>query len=542
MEAVRGVENCVFQHTPQRKRGINAILADVNDFSDLPKRSAHVAALDSMQKQQPGPAKPRGNPAAGNLQKAANRIQMERKERETPKIKTPDTMSAIIKDDRFPYVSEALSLFLERNFSPDVHKALAIHIFSQAILQHDMGIMEASKLSTSTTGFSDQVIRRWATEYYSTALLFYVDEVDNDLIKDIITSNRGHHPKSLTLMACKEFQKDARQFVHKNACVKGQPNLTSRDFAEWVKANWGHDIADDTARRWLHKLGFNQQRYGKGVYFDGHEREDAVASRERFLDLMTVADQRAYNSSNVLCEGEKPILRVYHDETTFYTNTYQTFYWSDDTNIALRGKSLGQAIMVSDYIDEAGGFLTLDKFEAREYLEHSKEGYFTNKRFVEQALKAVDIFNAKYPGIIGMFIFDNAPSHRKLSEDQLNVKVMNVGPGGKQPKMKNTIWNDSTQTMTLPDGSPKGMRIVLEERGVDTSGWTADRMRQELRTHHDFCNAKTIIEEEIESRGHMCVFLPKFHCELNPIERVWCHAKKHVKAHNNGTVTKNGRD
>ena len=52
-----------------------------------------------------------------------------------------------------------------------------------------------------------------------------------------------------------------------------------------------------------------------------------------------------------------------------------------------------------------------------------------NKRFVEQALKAVDIFNAKDPGRIGMFIFDNAPSHQKLSEDQLNVKVMNVGPG-----------------------------------------------------------------------------------------------------------------
>lgn len=60
-------------------RGINTTLVAVNDFSDLPKWSAHVAASDSMQKQQPGPAKPRGNPAVANLQKAANRIQMERK-------------------------------------------------------------------------------------------------------------------------------------------------------------------------------------------------------------------------------------------------------------------------------------------------------------------------------------------------------------------------------------------------------------------------------------------------------------------------------
>lgn len=31
--------------------------------------------------------------------------------------------------------------------------------------------------------------------------------------------------------------------------------------------------------------------------------------------------------------------------------------------------------------------------------------------------------------------------------------------------------------MTLPDGNPKGMRMILEERGVDTSGWIADKIR-----------------------------------------------------------------
>ena len=40
---------------------------------------------------------------------------------------------------------------------------------------------------------------------------------------------------------------------------------------------------------------------------------------------------------------------------------------------------LGQAIMVSDYIDELGGFLTMDKFKAREYVKHSREGYFTKQ-------------------------------------------------------------------------------------------------------------------------------------------------------------------
>ena len=40
----------------------------------------------------------------------------------------------------------------------------------------------------------------------------------------------------------------------------------------------------------------------------------------------------------------------------------------------------------------------------------------------------------------------------------------------------------------------------------------------------------------MESRGHICAYLPKFHCELNPIEQCWCHAKKYTRAHCNGSI------
>ena len=51
---------------------------------------------------------------------------------------------------------------------------------------------------------------------------------------------------------------------------------------------------------------------------------------------------------------------------------------------------------------------------------------------------------------------------------------MNVNPGGKQPKMRSTIFNGQVQHMVFPDdysdsklqGKPKGMRIVLQERGL----------------------------------------------------------------------------
>ena len=45
-------------------------------------------------------------------------------------------------------------------------------------------------------------------------------------------------------------------------------------------------------------------------------------------------------------------------------------------------------------------------------------------------------------------------------------------------------------------------------------------MRTILSNHNDFFNENTEAEHYIESRGLQCFFLPKFHCELNPIERV----------------------
>ncbi|KJA14630.1 hypothetical protein HYPSUDRAFT_98697, partial [Hypholoma sublateritium FD-334 SS-4] len=37
----------------------------------------------------------------------------------------------------------------------------------------------------------------------------------------------------------------------------------------------------------------------------------------------------------------------------------------------------------------------------------------------------------------------------------------------------------------------------------------------------DFKNQPSMLETFIKSRGHECIFLPKFHCELNPIEMYW---------------------
>lgn len=44
-----------------------------------------------------------------------------------------------------------------------------------------------------------------------------------------------------------------------------------------------------------------------------------------------------------------------------------------------------------------------------------------------------------------------------------------------------------------------------------------------LSLQSDFANEKTLLQSVIEEAGHVCLFLPKFHCELNPIEIYWSY-------------------
>ena len=146
--------------------------------------------------------------------------------------------------------------------------------------------------------------------------------------------------------------------------------------------------------------------------------------------------------------------------------------------------------MVSDFIDEKNGFVRSDTEEARVYLETQRDGYFNNDHLLQQVENTIDIFEQVHPEAQGLFLFDNAPSHKKLADDALNVDRMNVHPGGMQPAMRSTIWDGKVQTMVYPDGTPKGMKAVLEERGIDTKRMKAANMREKLKSYEDFTNVK----------------------------------------------------
>ena len=55
------------------------------------------------------------------------------------------------------------------------------------------------------------------------------------------------------------------------------------------------------------------------------------------------------------------------------------------------------------------------------------------------------------------------------------------------------------------------------------SNWCC--MHHALSLQEDFATEKLMLQHYIENWGHICMFLPKFHCELNLIEMLWGYAK-----------------
>jgi hypothetical protein len=52
-----------------------------------------------------------------------------------------------------------------------------------------------------------------------------------------------------------------------------------------------------------------------------------------------------------------------------------------------------------------------------------------------------------------------------------------------------------------------------------------------MENQPNFLAQKSLVQEVIEAVGHLCLVLPKFHCELNFIEFFWGAVKRYLREH-----------
>ena len=507
---------------------------------------------DTTLERAPGPS---SSLAAAALIQAEHHVRAECSESELSSSDSPSSDEPFC-DDRIQAAADDFMVSL-----PSVQrKTLAVLLMHSFKVRQNMRVTDAAIESGSITGFNERTVRQYHKQF-----------VEN---KGQFPETKQGRYKKMCLLNDEELRLEASMWVRANAYKKGEANMTASTFCQWVNDELlpSHHLPPElprcislrTAMRWLHKLGFRPTSHKKGAYVDGHEREDVVAHRAEFL--MKLKELKESHLPPPPCSDEpaatppldaefkKKLVLIYHDESIFSTNEGQHWMWASEDMAVLKPKTRGSGIMVSDYIDQHNGFLRLGDEEyrnakagdpsfpkeARALLEYGaeREGYWTSEKFIANVADAVRIAEFKYPPHTHSicWLFDQSSCHRAFAEDALNAKRMNLRPGGKQPKMHDTSWGGKPQKLCFDDGVPKGMKQVLEERGINTRTLHADDMRIILANHEDFRTEKTIVEQYITSRGHTVLFIPKFHCELNPIERVWGQAKVYTRAHTNYTL------
>lgn len=193
----------------------------------------------------------------------------------------------------------------------------------------------------------------------------------------------------------------------------------------------------------------------------------------------------------------------------------------------------------------------------------NRDGYWKNSDLVKQVEECIPLFEAFHnPNEYQLlFAFDNSQNHHAKPPDALLVnklKLNDHAPSEKRPKLfRPTTFIDSAtgevkdQNILRDDGWVKGMRTILQERGLwdrvagkkimrcqackDTPKEPDDPIincccHRLLSVQPDFADSQEWLQEVITEAGHLIIFFPKFHCELNYIEMVWAYIKREIKS------------
>ena len=284
-----------------------------------------------------------------------------------------------------------------------------------------------------------------------------------------------------------------------------------------------------------------------------------------------------------LNENEKEHVLVTHDESIFRAADDNSYGWYETGKNPIKRKGQGKSIMVSTFLCECHGILKLSAdmeaieggiIDVTEMIEPGGDTWWTSTDLIKQMEKALKIFERLHPNKIGVFQFDCSSNHQAYANDALRKESMNLNPGGAQKKLRDSVFgpNNTPQKFQYPadcpillekknkDGSisfsplagePKGMKQILLERGLwknslkktcklcksdnpdvddrfnmNRKDCCVDRI---IELQPDFQAQVSVLEELVIKKGHQCIFLPKYHCELNFIEMFWGATKRFVR-------------
>ncbi|CAF3861221.1 unnamed protein product, partial [Rotaria sp. Silwood1] len=391
-------------------------------------------------------------------------------------------------------------------------------------------------------------------------------------------SRGGKHTDSFYDMF-PEIEADARSFVVQ-ACSQKSGDFKAMDLAQFIDTKY-YEVtgikkqSDDDLirserschvdlRRWGAKFDANSQR----PYVEGHERDDVVKHRHEFINHFLAHKDFYYTIS----DGETPMwilptqnphrILIFHDESTFRSGEVSPKRWFFQEHTPFFSKGRGRSHMVSDFLVQhpSGPFFGLSENEweqaVRKYQSLSVDGdvnyldrtatasinigtdaYFDNDTILGQFERLFQMleFKQEYKDNQIEIIVDNARTHTAKSYS-LQDFGKNVGIRCPVEQIEYIDENGATKVVDCyfkgGENKDKSKRLVelCKDLGVQLPAKIKlDEICEILSAHRAFRNATKL--EMLGAKYKInIIYCPKYHCELNAIEGLWCNQKAFVRS------------
>lgn len=334
--------------------------------------------------------------------------------------------------------------------------------------------------------------------------------------------------------------------------------------------NDGFYVRSETSCRVdLERWGYNYDNNKKKAYFLGHEREDVIEQREEFINYFINSKDNYYVVSEDekpewIKPIEKPCVLIFHDESTFRSGEQTSKRWLSSGNEQFYNKGRGRSIMVSDFLVAMEGetFFSLSteewneaiktnpelkneetiKYEpntATAMIDLSRDGYFNTDTILAQFERLFKMIKFKkkfnYPVKHDIeLIVDNARTHSAL---MVNINDFRLRPGGYCP-LETLTWEDDNGEKQFLDlyfkegdltGQSKGLKQIALDLGFEMPERSKLEDYKRILSNHKAFQKLTKLQELASRYKVKIIYCPKYHCELNPIEGVWCWLKQYIR-------------
>ena len=126
----------------------------------------------------------------------------------------------------------------------------------------------------------------------------------------------------------------------------------------YLPPGFPQSITPRTARKWLHELGFSLKKVC--ILMDMKEKMwwstvNFIFVKLKYCNLACSNGQTEEIIGNE--STEKRLVLFYHNESSFHASDGQSWQWAEAEKLMFRPKSQGQGIMISNFIEEHGGYL-----------------------------------------------------------------------------------------------------------------------------------------------------------------------------------------